>query len=326
MAKQAGKHFNGSEAEQERAAKHAAAVEAAANNPIEPVLPDFNDGVYDPAESKPSADPKVIEIDNEPRKHSHLLSNLLLALGIILMLVAGGMYGMSQWRYHEQDVVNEKLAEYAVVSNEKEASKPPEVDWASLKALNPEVVGWVQIPGTVVNYPVFQASDNDKYLYTNYDGGTNLGGQVFLDYENTAPGMVDGKSIIYGHHLKNGAMFKAVADMDKQAYFDSIETVWYATENETFELEPLFVFYTNPDDGEVRTFKFDTPTALRVHLTDELSRAVAADPLAQGKVDLVTRVMVLSTCNYIDGQGRTILVCGLKSETAPVEIANVVSN
>ena len=248
------------------------------------------------------------------------------ALGIILMLVAGGMYGMSQWRYHEQDVVNEKLAEYAVVSNEKEASKPPEVDWASLKALNPEVVGWVQIPGTVVNYPVFQASDNDKYLYTNYDGGTNLGGQVFLDYENTAPGMVDGKSIIYGHHLKNGAMFKAVADMDKQAYFDSIETVWYATENETFELEPLFVFYTNPDDGEVRTFKFDTPTALRVHLTDELSRAVAADPLAQGKVDLVTRVMVLSTCNYIDGQGRTILVCGLKSETAPVEIANVVSN
>ncbi|MCH4119933.1 MAG: class B sortase [Atopobiaceae bacterium] len=104
--------------------------------------------------------------------------------------------------------------------------------------MNPEVVGWVQIPNTVVSFPVYQASDNDKYLHTNAEGTYSLGGQVFMDYQNQAPGMLDQQTIIYGHHLRNGAMFKPIADMDKQEAFDSVSTVWYVTEDATTSSSP----------------------------------------------------------------------------------------
>ena len=102
-------------------------------------------------------------------------------MGIALIVAAAGMYGYSQWQYHEQDVENEKLAAYATVDDQ--GTSAPVVDWAGLKAVNPEVVGWVQIPNTVVSFPVYQASDNDKYLHTNAEGNYSLGGGTVVVYQ-----------------------------------------------------------------------------------------------------------------------------------------------
>ena len=121
-------------------------------------------------------------------------------MGIALIVAAAGMYGYSQWQYHEQDVENEKLAAYATVDDQ--GTSAPVVDWAGLKAVNPEVVGWVQIPNTVVSFPVYQASDNDKYLHTNAEGNYSLGGQVFMDYQEPGARHGDQQTIIYGHHLQ----------------------------------------------------------------------------------------------------------------------------
>ena len=101
---------------------------------------------------------------------------------------------------------------------------------AALKAMNPDVVGWLQVPGTVVNYPVFQTDNNEYYLDHAPDRSDSIGGSVFLDYENSAPGMVDAQTIVYGHHMRNGSQFKQIADMDDQSLFDVVKTVWYVTE------------------------------------------------------------------------------------------------
>ena len=241
------------------------------------------------------------------------VSNAMLVVGIVLLLAAGLVWGRAQWNYHQQDEVNEELAAYAVVSDDGET--PPQVDWAALKAVNDDVVGWIQIPGTVINYPVYQAEDNDYYLDTNAEGTYGVGGQIFMDCLNQAPGMVDAQTIIYGHHLKNGAMFKQVADMDDQGFFDSIDTVWYVTEQASYKLQPLFVYYTDPEDANVRVFDFGSDEGLRTYLLDILQeKGVARDPDAEQIIGGTTRVLTLSTCNYIEGQGRTILVCVEQAE------------
>ena len=120
--------------------------------------------------------------NNPKRRRNRIISGILFALGIILILVAAGMWGYNQWQYHEQDQINEKLAAYATI--DPKGSEAPVVDWASLKAVNQDVVGWVQIPNTVVNFPVYQGADNDEYLHTNAEGSYSLGGQIFLDAEN----------------------------------------------------------------------------------------------------------------------------------------------
>lgn len=268
------------------------------------VLPD--DTAPQPPVGTPQRKPK--------KKHSALrwISNILLVVGIGLLAFAGYKYATQWWNYHQVDEENKKLATYAEVSDD--GSIPPTVDWASLKAINSDVCGWIQIPGTAINYPVYQASDNDKYLNTNAEGVQGVGGQIFLDYETTNPGMVDQQSIIYGHHLKNGAMFKQVADMDQQEFFDSIHTIWYVTESATYELEPLFVYYTNGDDLTVRQFKWSTPDDFHAYLQNLLQKAVTKTDNASAIINGTSKVLTLSTCNYIDGYGRTLLVCVQKSE------------
>lgn len=264
---------------------------------------------------KHAAGQTVIPANGKPSRKrnskARTISNILLVLGIVLLLVAGGLWGYDQWQYHETDAENTKLATYAEVSDK--GSTAPVVDWAALKAVNGDVVGWVQIPGTVINYPVYQSTDNDHYLRTNAEGNYSLGGQVFMDYQNKAPGLLDQQTIIYGHHLMNGSMFKQIADMDQQEFFDSIQTVWYVTEGQTYELEPLFLYYVAADDTTVRQFDFASVEEFRSYLSSKLAIASTQNTQAAAIISSTTRVLTLATCNYIPGKGRTVLVCVEKS-------------
>lgn len=253
----------------------------------------------------------------KPKKKRHIISNLLLLIGIGLLIAAGVLWWQAQSRYNEIDEMNEKLATYAVIADDEQGqiSNPPVVDWEALRAVNPDVVAWIQIPGTVINYPVYQADDNDYYLNRDAEGNYGIGGQIFLDYQNSAPGMIDRQTIIYGHHMKNGAMFKQVADMDNQQYFDSINTVWYVTEQDNFELMPLFVYHTDPNDTNVRIFSFSDAETFHSYLSDLMAaKGVAVHPEAERIISGTDHILTLSTCNYIEGSGRTMLVCVEKAE------------
>ena len=249
------------------------------------------------------------------KKAARVISTLLFVAGVILLLVAGFLWLRAQWAYHQQDVEVQRKQGFVTISDDPYTA--PVVNWLKLKADNDDVVGWVQIPGTAVNFPVYQGEDNDEYLHTSSEGEYALGGEIFLDYANTAPGMVDNQSIIYGHHLRNGAMFKAVADMDSQSFFDSIETVWYCTQDETYELVPLMSYYADPYDTSVRQFSFDSVEDFRNYLGEILNKSVTFRADADQVISNCDHVLTLVTCNYLDelgGDGRTIVICVPKSE------------
>jgi sortase B len=256
------------------------------------------------------------------RKRSNLLSDILLLVGVALLAVAVGMWGTQQWRYHEQDVVNRKLAAYAVVHDNElnsPVSEAPEVDWEGLKAINDDVVGWLQIPGTTINYPVYQAEDNERYLRHSATGEWTLGGQLFVDCENTPPGMVDSVTMVYGHHLLDGSMFEQIAALDKQERFDEIKTVWYVTEERAYELEPLMAYYVHEYDETARTFSFENDEKFREFLAARYAECVASNPNAPQIIAGTTHVLSLVTCNYYaeyENHGRTIVVCVPKEEAA----------
>ena len=275
--------------------------------------------VSSPAEGeRKQRDARFVETDpydlsgrrsGDPRKRAgRIISVILFVVGMGLILTAAGMWIYNEWQYHEQDVLNEELATFADVT--VDGNTAPQVDWAGLKAVNDDVVGWVQIPGTVVNVPVYQGETNDTYLRTSAKGTYAIGGQVFLDYENTAPGMVDDQSVIYGHHMRNGTMFKVVSDMTNQEFFDSVSTVWYVTEDAEYELEPLLVYQTDGSDTNARRFNFDSVEGFHAYLNDLLGRARASRADAADIIARTDNVLTLCTCNYDYGDnGRTLLIC-----------------
>ena len=244
---------------------------------------------------------------------SNILSTILLIVGIALLIAAAIMFGKTQVDYYAQDVINQELAAYATVPEKKDEA--PVVDWAGLKAVNSQVVGWIQIPGSQINYPVYQTTDNEYYLHTK--GEWSIGGQIFMDYENNPNGLIDQQTILYGHHMRNGSMFQFIGALNDQSTFNKVETIWYLTPTQTYELEPVFTYHTDEDDDEVRQFNFTSVDEFRSYLKDRLSRAVSSRSDAAEVISRAEHVLTLFTCNYTDQYGRTMLICVPKSEAQP---------
>lgn len=246
---------------------------------------------------------------------SNILSTILLIVGIALLIAAAIMFAKTQVEYHAQDVINQELAAYATVPEKKDEA--PVVDWAGLKAVNSQVVGWIQIPGSQINYPVYQTTDNEYYLHTNAKGEWSIGGQIFMDYENNPNGLIDQQTILYGHHMRNGSMFQFIGALNDQSTFNKVETIWYVTPTQTYELEPVFTYHTDEDDDEVRQFNFTSVDEFRSYLKDRLSRAVSSRSDAAEVISRAEHVLTLFTCNYTDQYGRTMLICVPKNEAQP---------
>ena len=138
-----------------------------------------------------------------------------------------------------------------------------------------------------------------------------------MDYENNPNGLIDQQTILYGHHMRNGSMFQFIGALNDQSTFNKVETIWYLTPTQTYELEPVFTYHTDEDDDEVRQFNFTSVDEFRSYLKDRLSRAVSSRSDAAEVISRAEHVLTLFTCNYTDQYGRTMLICVPKSEALP---------
>ena len=112
----------------------------------------------------------------------------------------------------------------------------PVVDFEALQEVNPDIVAWLYLEGTVLNYPVVQGEDNDHYLYYMFDGSWNGIGCIFLDSRNSGD-FTDRNSVIYGHHMQNGSMFACLDGYKKQEFYDAHPTILLLTPEKNYRLE-----------------------------------------------------------------------------------------
>lgn len=91
----------------------------------------------------------------------------------------------------------------------------PVVDWDYWKSINPDVIGWVTVPGTKIDYPILQAHSNSPEYYLHHDiyGNWSVYGVPYLDAENEEDGLLgSANAVVFGHHMNDGSMFAAFAD------------------------------------------------------------------------------------------------------------------
>jgi sortase B len=95
-----------------------------------------------------------------------------------------------------------------------------EIDFDKLKEMNKDVVGWIKINNTRINYPVVKGKDNEFYLKHNLKKNWNEAGWIFADYENKFDG-TDKNIVIYGHSMKNKTMFGDLSDVLKHDWYSN---------------------------------------------------------------------------------------------------------
>lgn len=92
------------------------------------------------------------------------------------------------------------------------------VDFDSLLSLNSDIIGWITIPGTIIDYPIVKSSDNNDYLHLTFLKEYNSSGSIFLDMRNNE-NLTDYNSIIYGHNMKNGSMFSSLRNYQNESFY-----------------------------------------------------------------------------------------------------------
>ncbi len=242
------------------------------------------------------------------RKYIKIINIVLIAVFVIAAFNIGKIY----YDYNKADSVYEGMQDNYISSNEElfipEETKnndpipPIAVNFDSLLNRNKDVVGWLYCPDTVINYPVVQGEDNDRYLHRDLDGKYLVSGTLFADYRNGALNE-DANYIIYGHNMKNGTMFSALAKYKEQAYYDRHPVMYYLTPNGDYKLELLAGLVVKRDD------KIYDPT-----LDEEAFSALLSDYIAKStfksdiKPEYTDTIVTLSTCSYEFDNARYIVI------------------
>lgn len=233
------------------------------------------------------------------------------------------MQNMTGHYIEEEDFSQEPEGEPQMIpvdeAPEEEEKKPVKIpdllpEYKKIYAENEDLVGWLQIEGTNINYPVLQ-SDTEKesqyYLTHSFAKKKDKNGSLFMDYRNDILDR-DTNLIIYGHNMKSGAMFgslKEYLDKDflekhKKVQFDTIyehgtyEVIGAFLSEVSYEDEYTFRYYNFLNAGNESEFE-----AFRVNV-------MQLDALKMGGLDAKygDQLLTLSTCSSYTNEGRMFII------------------
>ena len=141
-------------------------------------------------------------------------------------------------------------------------------EYRALYEQNPDLIGWLSIPGTVIDYPVMQTpEDENTYLYLDFEKRENENGSLILDTDSAAGigtaegGYTEGAQpstnlIIHGHNMKSGLMFGELPLYASEDYGKGHSRIRFDTLYEKREYELIAAFYSQVYYAHEEVFKF----------------------------------------------------------------------
>lgn len=166
------------------------------------------------------------------------------------------------------------------------------VDFNGLKRTNPDVVGWLKVNGTNINYPFVQSSDNDYYLTHSFNKSYNGAGWVFLDYRNN--GTNNKNTIIYAHGRSNKTMFGTLKNVLNNGWLNNTNNyvIKISTETEN-SLWQIFSVYRIPTTSDYLQTNFNDETEYQNFLDMIKDRSIHNFNTNVASTD---NILTLSTC------------------------------
>jgi len=184
-------------------------------------------------------------------------------------------------------------------------------EYADLYEKNDDLVGWIRIPGTKINYPVMQTKDDmEYYLHRDFDGDEDVNGLPFLDARCDV-NKPSTNLLIYGHSMSSGAMFAGLMDYKNYEFYQEHKTIYFDTMHERGEYEVVAVFQSRVayvDEVAFRYYNFiqaDTQTEFDsfISAVTQLSYYDTGIEASYGDC-----LLTLSTCDREITDGRLVVL------------------
>lgn len=229
--------------------------------------------------------------------------NAAIALALATVLLFSG-YGLwSDWAVaHAPDDASARLAA---------VKGPAGPSFRELLAVNPDVVGWLEMEGTGIDHPVVQGEDDSEYLSRDVFGDYSMAGSLFLA-KGCSPGFDDGYSMVMGHHMAAGEMFGDLDLYRDGSFLEAHHTGTLWLPDRTLDLEVVETAEADAYDRSV--FGVPLPDGGADGALASLGEGILA---SRGTVGADDDLVLLSTCTGTSASGRTVVVCRVADVRGP---------
>ena len=173
--------------------------------------------------------------------------------------------------------------------------EPLSIDFQALRAVYPDVYGWIQMPGLDVSYPVVQGPDNDYYLYRMVDGEENNAGSIFVEQSNGAK-FQDANTILYGHNMKNGSMFGKLKKYGEEEFYKENPSFYLYTEDGAWQYDIFSVRVVSAVGGSYQ-ISFASEADFEAYIDTAIRTSMYDTGVVPGAGDTL---VTLSTCTSSD--------------------------
>ena len=220
------------------------------------------------------------------------MKKMMTFLGILCLLasllcIGGGMIYMHQYAAETKEY---EMLEQSLVLPDLEKKDRLEINWAELKRINPEIIGWLYIPD-LLSYPVVQAKDNQMYLHQSFEGKKTFSGTIFMNASNRKD-LSDSNTILYGHNMRNGSMFGSLKKYESATFAKKHAKIYFYTEQGCYEY--LVLGYLTTKDAS-KVYQITTPMEEYLSFVQSQWNEVITDMYG------IQSILSLSTCRGRSG-------------------------
>lgn len=256
------------------------------------------------------------ETGKHKRKKKQIKQNKKLkiaVLGILIFIFVVGIGYIGYYIYNKYKSPNDPvLSEIRVDDKQITETKTERIlQLEELKKQNNDIIGWIQIENTPINYAVMQCEDNSFYMTHNYKKEYSAEGSIFLDKDYNWE-LPSSNLLLYGHNNKNKSMFAELLNYKEESYYKEHPTIRFTTlaEDKTYEILAVFksrVYYKSEKD--VFRYYYFINAENEQEYNNYINESKKASLYDTGKTATYgEQLLTLSTCEYSQEDGRFVVV------------------
>lgn len=239
------------------------------------------------------------------KKQIKIREHVELAVDSVTLAVFFMIFFIGGYAILDAKIVDSGTSVDEEISSLSPSSQNGDFDFNELKSINPEIIAWLRIDNTGLDYPIVQANDNSKYLVRNYRSEYNTAGAIFVDSRNNK--FSDDFTIIYGHRVDGVKMFGELTKFSENAFFSDHTTGTLYTENGVYDLKTIA--YAVLNIGTTKVYK------LRTNKNGQ-NEAITTEVLSNAKNQTADygntkQLLMLSTCDKDTKNYRDVLLLSM---------------
>ncbi len=237
---------------------------------------------------------------------------------IVVSVLCFGIYGMisyNNWKLEKNanDVKMklDEIKEIVIENTEIEQELQKRTPYDALFDKNSDMIGWLKIPNTTIDYPVMQTLENEEYyLYKDFFGNNDKNGTLFMDtdshLEDLCPNL-----LIHGHHMKSGAMFGNLSEYLNEDYCEQHPRIYFYTKEDERIYEVISVFTSKVYNNKTDKFLYYNYFSFKDEAEfEEYYKNIKELSVYDTKVtaEYGDEFITLSTCSYHTKNGRLAVI------------------